>query len=204
MNQNKRKIIGLTGGIASGKSTVSNIIKSIGYKVIDADIISRKVVEKGKPAYLKVVEYFGVGILDEEDKINRTKLGNIVFNDRFKREKLNSIVHPYILKEIKNEIDNTKEDRVVFVDIPLLIEVLDDLKENGIHFDEIWIVYVDEETQIRRLTERDSINREDAIRRIKAQMSMDVKIKYADRIIDNRGDKKKLENTVLKMLKEVV
>jgi len=204
MNQNNRKIIGLTGGIASGKSTVSNILKSMGFNVIDADVISREVVEIGKPAYFEIVEHFGRDIIDEDGNINRKKLGSIIFNDDNEREKLNLIVHPYIFAAIKDYIEKDSESKIIFVDIPLLIEVLDDLQFHGIHFDEIWLVYVDEEIQLKRLMERDSIGKEEAIKRIEAQMPMCLKKKYATRIIDNSGEKNELEGKVKKLVEEVI
>lgn len=204
MNQNNRKIIGLTGGIASGKSTVSNILKSMGFNVIDADVISREVVEIGKPAYFEIVEHFGRDIIDEDGNINRKKLGSIIFNDDNEREKLNLIVHPYIFAAIKDYIEKDSESKLIFVDIPLLIEVLDDLQFHGIHFDEIWLVYADEEIQLKRLMERDSIGKEEAIKRIEAQMPMCLKKKYATRIIDNSGEKNELEGKVKKLVEEVI
>jgi len=204
MNQNNRKIIGLTGGIASGKSTVSNILKFMGFNVIDADVISREVVEIGKPAYFEIIEHFGRDIIDEDGNINRKKLGSIIFNDDNEREKLNLIVHPYIFAAIKDYIEKDSESKLIFVDIPLLIEVLDDLQFHGIHFDEIWLVYVDEEIQLKRLMERDSIGKEEAIKRIEAQMPMCLKKKYATRIIDNSGDKNELERKVKKLVEEVI
>ncbi|HHV46901.1 MAG TPA: dephospho-CoA kinase [Tissierellia bacterium] len=204
MNQNNRKIIGLTGGIASGKSTVSNILKFMGFNVIDADVISREVVEIGKPAYFEIIEHFGRDIIDEDGNINRKKLGSIIFNDDNEREKLNLIVHPYIFAAIKDYIEKDSESKIIFVDIPLLIEVLDDLQFHGIHFDEIWLVYVDEEIQLKRLMERDSIGKEEAIKRIEAQMPMCLKKKYATRIIDNSGEKNELEGKVKKLVEEVI
>lgn len=204
MNQNNRKIIGLTGGIASGKSTVSNILKFMGFNVIDADVISREVVEIGKPAYFEIIEHFGRDIIDEDGNINRKKLGSIIFNDDNEREKLNLIVHPYIFAAIKDYIEKDSESKIIFVDIPLLIEVLDDLQFHGIHFDEIWLVYVDEEIQLKRLMERDSIGKEEAIKRIEAQMPMCLKKKYATRIIDNSGEKNELERKVKKLVEEVI
>lgn len=204
MVQSRGKVIGLTGGIATGKSTVSNIIKDMGYKVIDADLIAREVVEKGKAAYLEIVEHFGKDILDEDENINRKKLGSIIFNDKAKREILNSIVHPYILNSIKERIEGEKYRELIFVDIPLLIEVLDDLNAKGIYFDEIWLVYVDEKKQLERLMERDKIEKEEAIRKIKAQMPMEVKIKYATKVIDNSGGKEALRTMVKKMVEEAI
>lgn len=204
MNQNSKKIIGLTGGIASGKSTVSSIIRSMGFYVIDADIISREVVEIGKPAYVDIVEHFGRNILDEAGNINRKKLGSIIFCDNKERERLNSIIHPYIYASIKEYIKKYSDSKLIFIDIPLLIEVLDDLHSHGIYFDEIWLVYVDEDTQLKRLMERDSISKEEAIRKIEAQMPMDMKIKFATRIIDNSGDKDELEIRIKEMVREAI
>lgn len=204
MNQNDKKIIGLTGGIASGKSTVTNIVKSMGFNVIDADKISREVVEVGKPAYFEIVKHFGRDIVDEDGNINRKKLGSIIFNDNNEREKLNSIIHPHIFAAIREYIERYSDSKLIFVDIPLLIETLDDLNLHGIWFDEIWLVYVDKDIQLKRLMERDLISKDEAIKRIKAQMPMDMKIKFATRIIDNSGDKDELEIRIKEMVREAI
>jgi len=204
MKQNKPKVVGITGGIATGKSTVSKIIKNLGYEVIDADVISREVVEKGKPAYRELIAYFGDVILDEYGNIDRKELGNLIFNDEEKRKKLNSITHPYIMKAIKESIDNKKEQKIIFVDIPLLIEEMDKLRDYDIRFDEIWLVYVDEENQIDRLMKRDCIDRTEALNKISAQMPIEIKKKYASIVIDNRGDIKDLDEQVRRFIEKSI
>jgi dephospho-CoA kinase len=204
MKQNSTRIIGITGGIATGKSTVSNIIKKLGYKVIDADIIAREVVQKGKPAYEEIVKYFGNTIIDEFGNINRKKLGNIVFVDEKKREKLNCITHPYIMEAIKQSIYDNINEKIIFLDIPLLIETMDKLKDYDIHLDEIWLVYVDEESQIQRLMARDNISRNEALNKIRAQMPMEMKKKYATVVIDNRGSVEELQKQVKNLIDRTI
>ena len=205
MRQSDVKVIGLTGGIATGKSTVANIIKEYGYRVIDADKIARDVVERGQPAYKEIVNNLGEGILHEDKSINRRKLGDIIFQDKTLRERLNNIVHPYIFKTIKELIiEYSKSEKYIFVDIPLLIEEMDKFEEYGVCFNEIWLVYTDEATQLNRLVKRDSINREEGIERIKAQMSIDLKRKYATKIIDNCGDFQTLKKQMEKVFYEII
>jgi len=204
MKQNSPKIIGITGGISTGKSTVSNMIRKLGYKVIDADIIAREVVQKGKPAYEEIVKCFGNTIIDEFGNINRKELGNIIFIDEEKREKLNSITHPYIMEAIKQSIDDNIDEKIIFLDIPLLIEALDNLKDYNIYLDEIWLVYIDEESQIQRLMERDNISRREALNKIKAQMPLELKKKYATEVIDNRGSITDLEAQVKNLIGKTI
>lgn len=205
MKQINCKIIGLTGGIATGKSTVTKIIRENGYKVIDADKIAKDIVEKDKPAYNEVVEKFGEKILEKDKSINRKKLGNIIFKDRLLREELNNILHPYIFKEIKDMIiKHSQNNEYIFVDIPLLIEEIDKFKEYEICFDEIWLVYIDEKTQLSRLMKRDLIGEERGIEKIRSQMSIDLKKRYATKIIDNRGDLKTLKKQINKIMDEII
>lgn len=197
MKQNNCKIIGLTGGIATGKSTVTKFLIEKGYKVIDADKIARKVVEINCPAYKEIVEEFGVEILNKDLTIDRMKLGSIVFNSEEKRKKLNSIIHPRVFQEISNLILNyCKNEKIVFLDVPLLIEELDSFKKYNIDIDEIWLVYSDKDKQIERLMQRDNFTYEEAEKRINSQLPMKIKKKYADRIIDNNRNIKELKNTV--------
>ncbi|NMB27813.1 MAG: dephospho-CoA kinase [Tissierellia bacterium] len=205
MIQSDFKVIGLTGGIATGKSTVANIIKGYGYKVIDADRIARDVVEMGKPAYKKIVKDFGEKILNKDKSLNRKKLGDIIFKDKSLREKLNNIVHPYVFKTIKGLIiEYSQSEKYIFVDVPLLIEEIDKFKEYGIYFDEIWLVYTDEEAQLNRLIKRDMLNEKEALKRIKAQMPIDLKREYATKIIDNRGNIKTLKKQMEKVIYEII
>lgn len=197
MRQNNCEIIGLTGGIATGKSTVTEFLIEKGYKVIDADKIARKVVEVNYPAYKEIVEEFGVEILNKDLTINRTKLGSIVFNSEEKRKRLNSIVHPRVFQEISNLILNYCEsEKIVFLDVPLLIEELDLFKKYNIYIHEIWLVYTDKEKQIERLMQRDNFTYEEAEKRISSQLPMKIKKKCADRIINNNKNIKELKNTV--------
>ncbi|NMA04255.1 MAG: dephospho-CoA kinase [Clostridiales bacterium] len=179
-------IIGLTGGIASGKTTVSNILRELGAIIIDADEISRKIVEKGKPALDEIREYFGEKVLLENGELNRKKLGDIVFDNAEELRKLSEITLPYIVEEITDEINLCKEtynDCVIVLDAALLIE------QNLMYLvEEIWLVVAPRETQFERLVEREDISRDGAEKRIDAQMSPEHKKKYAHKIIDNSKD----------------
>ena len=181
MNQNK--IIGLTGSIATGKSQVSNYLKDKGIKVVDADLIARDVANY-KSVKNKIKKVFGDDLYIN-DQLDRKKLAEIIFANKIHRQKLNDIMHPEIYKEINKKIRG-KED-LVFVDIPLLFENEDVNKKYGLEFDEIWLVYVDRETQIKRLMDRDDISREYAEEKINSQISVEEKRKKAGVIIDNSG-----------------
>lgn len=181
MNQNK--IIGLTGSIATGKSQVSNYLKDKGIKVVDADLIARDVANY-KSVKNKIKKVFGDDLYIN-DQLDRKKLAEIIFANKIHRQKLNGIMHPEIYKEI-NKKTRGKED-LVFVDIPLLFENEDVNKKYGLDFDEIWLVYVDRETQIKRLMNRDDISREYAEEKINSQIPVEEKRKKADVIIDNSG-----------------
>ena len=180
---NQSKIIGLTGSIATGKSQVSKYLKDKGIKVVDADLIARDVANY-KSVKNKIKKVFGDDLYID-DQLDRKKLAEIIFAKKIQREKLNDIMHPEIYKEINKETKG-KED-LVFVDIPLLFENEDINKKYGLNFDEIWLVYVDRETQIRRLMNRDDISREYAEKKINSQISVEEKRKKADVIIDNSG-----------------
>lgn len=204
MKQNKlsnTKIIGLTGGIATGKSTVTKILKELGYIVIDADKIARDVVDKGKPAYLDIIKEFGKDILNENNQIDRKKLGEIIFKDAEKRGKLNQIVHPRVIQEMIDKIKQfSKENKIIFLDIPLLIEEKNILERQGLKFDEIWVVYANKENQLNRLIKRDKLNIDSALKRISAQMPMTEKLKFADVIIDNNDGITELRDKIVELL----
>lgn len=204
MKQNKSTIIGLTGGISTGKSTVSSILDEKGFKIIDADKIARNVVEKGKDAYFKIIEYFGKDILSTDGDIDRKALGNIIFNDKNLRESLNSITHPYIFKEIKNQIENmAKNNSIIFLDVPLLFEQYRLWREYSIEFNEIWLVYCDKDTQINRLMKRDDISKEEAEKKINSQMSLDKKKTMSSKTIDNSKDLGYLKKQIEELLKVI-
>lgn len=177
------KVIGLTGGIASGKSTVSKILKELGAYIIDADIVSKEIMLKGSRAYDDLIDTFGIDILKEDKEIDRKKLGNIVFADSFKLKELDDITHPHIIKRIKDIIELEREHgnkKAIVLDAALLIEM-----RLFYMVDEVWLVVVDRKTQIKRLMERDNLTYENALNRIKSQMSIEDKMKYADFIINN-------------------
>ncbi|MDU6744214.1 dephospho-CoA kinase [Peptoniphilus harei] len=181
MSQNK--IIGLTGSISTGKTQVSNYLRDRGEKVIDADLIAREVVDLGAVKE-KIKEAFGHDIY-KDDELDRKALGEIVFRDKEKRQVLNEIEHPEIYKIILEEVKNSKGR--VFVDIPLLFESQHLNEKYGLDFDEVWLVYVSRETQVKRLIKRDRISKGYALEKINSQMSVEDKKIMADVIIDNSG-----------------
>lgn len=177
-------IIGLTGSIATGKSTVSKMFKEWDIPVVDADQIARDVVKPGWPAYEKIVDYFGEQVLFEDRTINRKKLGEIVFQNEEERKKLNGFIHPEIRKEMLRQRDYYIQlgEQAVVLDIPLLFE-----SELFDYVDKVLVVYVDPETQMERLMERDQSSREDAKSRIDAQIPITEKKERSDAIVDNTG-----------------
>ncbi|MFQ5788810.1 MAG: dephospho-CoA kinase, partial [Thermodesulfobacteriota bacterium] len=195
------KIIGLTGNIASGKTEVANIFKDLGAKVIDADQIAREIVKPGEVAWLEITDEFGREILNSDGTINRQKLGEIVFNDKLKREKLNRITHPTIIATIKERIETYEEERVkvVIIEAALIVEKggLKDL------IDDLIVVTADRETQIKRIISRDGLKREEALSRIKSQMPATQKIQHATHVIDNSGTLAKTKNQVEQLWKKI-
>ena len=175
-------LIGLTGGIASGKSTVSQMLSELGAFIIDADKLSREVTQPGKPAWREIIEKFGQDIIQENGEIDRKHLGQLVFVDRQARTELEQITHPRIEAAAKAAIAaaNAGGYAVIVLDAPLLIEV-------GWHtkVDAVWVVYVDEQTQLTRLMLRDKCGEEAARSRMKAQLALPEKLKYADVVINN-------------------
>ena len=194
-----KKIIGLTGGIASGKSTVSNWLISQGYPVVDADIAARRVVEPGMPALREITEAFGRDILLEDGTLDRKKLGAIIFSDEEKRQTLNAIVHPAVREWMRQETERAFSvgASVVIMDIPLLFESkLTHMVEETV------LVYVSMETQLKRLMDRDGYSEADALARIHAQMPIDDKRKLADYIIDNNGPVSETIEQVKEIMKQ--
>jgi dephospho-CoA kinase len=177
-------VVGLTGNIGSGKSTVAIFFKELGAYVIDWDELAREVVRPDSKAWKEITEYFGKGILNDDLTIDRQKLAEMVFSDREKLAKLNQIVHPEVFKEDEratSEIKDIDPDALIVKDIPLLFEVTP-----PIFVDKVVVVSASEQTQLRRLEEK-GITRRDAQRRIKSQLPLEDKIKSADFVIDNDG-----------------
>ena len=183
-------IVGLTGGIATGKSTVAKMFSEEGAHIVDADLIAREVVEKGNPAWERIRAEFGDEILLDNHEIDRDKLGDIIFNDPGKKELLNSIVHPAVFEKIGDrikEIEQSEPEALVILDVPLLIEAR---MRDG--FSDVVLVYITEEMQVKRLMERDGYSEKDAYARIRSQMPIDEKKDMVDSVIDNSKD---LEHT---------
>ncbi|QBG57362.1 dephospho-CoA kinase [Bacillus amyloliquefaciens] len=182
-------VIGLTGGIASGKSTVARMLIDKKITVIDADVIAKQAVEKGMPAYGQIVEAFGKEILLENGGIDRKKLGAIVFTDEQKRLTLNQIVHPAVRAEMMKQRDEAvaRKEQFVVLDIPLLYE-------SGLDYlvGKVLVVTVPADIQLKRLMERNALTEEEAMSRIASQMPLADKTKKADAVIDNSGS---LEHT---------
>lgn len=177
------KVIGLTGNIASGKSSVSKILKGLGAYIIDADIVAREVTKKGEVAWMRIKEHFGKQYIAVDGEIDRKRLGELVFSSPGALGELNAIVHPIIVKRINDKLKRLKEEdiyEVVVIDAALLIET-------GCHdiVDEIWVVTLPKDMQIDRLIKRDRLTKKQATDRIESQMPQSEKIKLADRVIDN-------------------
>lgn len=174
--------VGLTGGIASGKSLVARFLREGGAFIIDADEIAHRVMLKGGPAYRPVVEFFGEEILDRSGEIDRKRLGRIVFTDAGKRGRLNQLVHPAVFDEVaarRGALTREHPKGVLIFDAPLLIEA-------DVHREMDWVVvaYASRATQVKRLVERDGLTREEADRRIDAQIPLEEKVKLADEVVD--------------------
>ena len=186
--------LAVTGGIASGKSTVANMLAALGAPIVDTDIIARLVVEPGKPGWKDIVAYFGEEVLQEGGHLDRKKLSDIVFRDLEKRKALEGFTHPRIREESArqiNEIAENDPDAIIQVVIPLLIE-----SGQQHRYHKTLLVYVPREMQIERLIKRDGIKREEAILRLKAQMPIDEKLKYADFVIRNENSLKETAKQV--------
>ncbi|MFB4159813.1 dephospho-CoA kinase [Geomicrobium sp. JSM 1781026] len=192
-------IIGLTGGIASGKSFIAELLQRNGLPIIDADQIAKKIVEPGEKAHALIKERFGNGVFHDDDTLHRKKLGVIIFNDEKERQALNDIMHPLIQEESTRQQRDYEEKghRTIVYDIPLLVE-----NNRMDSVDQVLLVFVDEKTQLERLMERDNSSEEEAKSRIASQIPLDEKKKYADEIVDNSGSRLDSEKQVEKILKK--
>lgn len=190
-------VIGLTGGIACGKSTIARILRRLGVIIIDADREAKRVVKPGSPAWKKIYHLYGEDILNPDKSINRKRLGNMVFGDPAKLARLNSIVHPETLRIIGDKIAKFRSSRrwpAIVLDAPLLFEA------NASHLvDVVWVVEVGEATQIDRLIKRDRITRQQARERVEAQMPLAEKITLADAVIDNSGTRRQTREQVMEL-----
>jgi len=189
--QNKKKIIiGVTGSFGSGKTTVSSMLKSSGAYVIDADRIAHSVTRPASKVYWKIIKLFGRGILNQNKVIERRRLGHIVFNDRKKLARLNAVVHPEVIRQMKNKIKSAKH-KIIILDVPLLVE--SGLKNM---VDKLIVVKASRDKQIGRIKRKTLLTQNEILKRIKAQVSISDKVRLADFVIDN--------NTTLKNTRKQV
>ena len=172
---------GLTGSIATGKSSVCSIFKDLEIPVIEADMLARDIVRLGEEGWLSVVQSFGEGILLPDGNIDRGKLGRIIYSDITSRDKLNNCLHPLIIKKLLSDAEKLKKSMsgsLIIADVPLLIEA-----RMQKYFDKIILVYSDRETQIRRLIKRNNLTTDEAEKRVNSQISIEEKIEFADFLI---------------------
>ncbi|WP_270305933.1 dephospho-CoA kinase [Streptococcus infantarius] len=193
------KIIGITGGIASGKSTVVAEIRKHGYQVIDADQVVHELQAKGGKLYQALCNWLGTDILQENGELDRKKLGQLIFSSKDMIEKSSRLQNGIIREELARRRDElAKTQKVFFMDIPLLIE--HDYME---WFDDIWLVHLDEKTQLERLVMRNHFSKEEAKKRMASQMSTEAKKPYADKLLDNSGDLTELKAQINQLLQEL-
>jgi dephospho-CoA kinase len=177
--------IGLTGGIACGKSTVASMLVSLGAILIDADQLAREVVMPGRPALQQIVERFGPEVMLPDGTLHRKALGALIFNEPVARKDLEAITHPFIRQTMWDQMHQAEEaypDKLVVVDVPLLYE--SKLQD---HYEQVMVIYVPERVQLQRLIERDGLSLEAAEQRLQAQMPIEQKKRLADIVIDNSG-----------------
>jgi len=191
------KVIGVTGGIGSGKSTVTRILSDLGAEIIDADKIAREITAKGEPALQELVDYFGPGILNDNGELRRTKLAEIVFVDKEKLDILNSITHKYVVKRLISHLEKLRyENKTSFtvLDVPIPVKhgFLDIVNE-------VWVVTADKETRIKRVMERNKISYEEAVNRIQSQKSDEEYLRLANEVIINNGTLEELEGTIARL-----
>lgn len=193
-------VVGLSGGIGSGKSTVGKMLEKLGATLIDADVIVHEVQSAGSPVLKEIAAEFGAGVIDASGALDREALADIVFNDAEARAKLGRIVHPPVIAEMVRRLYLAKEAEIelVILDIPLLFEGAKSGKGAAavLQFDATVVVWAPEELQVERQIERNGYSREEALRRVRAQLSLDEKREMADHVIDNSGSLEETERQV--------
>lgn len=191
------RILGITGGIATGKSTVVNVFREYGFPIVDGDVIAREIVAPNQPGLSVIIQTFGREILNQDGTLDRKKLGSFIFADSNKRQKLDEILEPILRHEISQQIATAKKQAdLVIADIPLLYEAA---YEGEV--DQVAVVYVPEKIQIQRLMQRDQLTEVQAKQRISSQLSIEEKKTKADIIFDNQQTKQKTRQQVESWLK---
>ncbi|KRL92235.1 dephospho-CoA kinase [Limosilactobacillus equigenerosi] len=193
-------VIGLTGGIATGKSTVAKLLHQAGWPVIDADQVAREVVEPGTVGLAKLQQAFGTQIITAGGTLDRAKLSQIIFQAAEQRQRLNTILHPLIEQAVDQQLSQFQrlQTPVVVLDVPLLYESGWDKK-----CDQVWVVATDETTQLQRLMARNHLQREEAQARINAQLPLSQKCQAATVVINNQGDQVALQKQVTELMRQV-
>lgn len=195
------KWTGLTGGIATGKSTAKKLIEGLGFPVIDADLVSHEVTKTHQIGYQKIVSQFGSGILNSDLSIDRKKLASIIFNDLQQKQTLEAILHPLIQQEVQKqkEFYQQQNAKICFYDVPLLFE-----KNLVSQFDFNILVWCNSQTQLQRLMKRNNLTKEEALLRIKNQMNLIDKVKQAQFCLDNSGEESDLKKQIVKLVEKLI
>lgn len=189
--------VGLTGGIASGKSLAAELLQALGAFLVDADAVAREIAEPGQEGWQRIVDNFGAGMLKPDGTIDREKLGSIVFSLDEKREFLNNLLHPLIIEKVAKKMKQIALNNpaaIIVVELPLLVEC--GLQRD---FDRIIVVWADRKAQKKRLMERNGLQENEAESRLNSQIHLDEKRKYADYIVENKGTKKEMEQQVIQV-----
>jgi dephospho-CoA kinase len=192
------KLIGLTGGIGTGKSTVSDYLIQKGYRVLDADKVAKEIVSPNSEIFIQLKDTFGKEIVYEDGTLNRKKLADIIFSNPEKKAILDKLMHKKIIEVLLKKAISFSGEKVVFIDAPLLYESNLDL-----YLDKVWVVDADDEIRIQRVIQRDQLTREEIIKRIQNQMSRKEKLRRADCIINNSTNKVDLYKQIDKLLNEL-
>lgn len=194
------KLVGLTGGIGSGKSTVADVLRELGATVVDADAIVHELQVKGSPLLAEMVDAFGSGILQPDGALDRKALGDLVFRDAGARKRLGDLVHPKVGAEMMRRVEAARAAgaELVVMDVPLLLEGRQARRGGAARapYHAVVVVWVPERLQIERTVARDGCEREEAERRVRAQMPLDEKRDLADHVVDNSGDRAETERQV--------
>ena len=173
-------VVGLTGGIATGKSTVSRYLESKGFAVVDADAIAKTCVAPGSIGLQRLVAHFGVAILDAQQRLDRKRLAQRIFNNLEERQQLNTLIHPLVFAEVARRLEALQQHPLIFIDMPLLYET-----EYDHQVDYVLVVAVPQTVQLERLMQRDGLSEQAAQQRLNSQWSIDEKVARADFVVDN-------------------